>query len=100
MIDSLAQVSGVGAVRHLDCRVAGQCHAGSRAGLVVGQFRCGIEAGGGPELFVKAPVLILQAGELHPLEQGQAPGSDRKDNQQPNDRVLDGFKRRSDEVHG
>jgi hypothetical protein len=66
----------------------------------MGQFSGGIEAGGSPEVFMKFAVLGLQAGELHALQQGQAPGGHGKKDQQPDDGVFDGFERGCNQVHG
>ena len=100
MVDGVSKVSGLLGVRHLDRGITGLGNTGSGTWCSAGQFCCGVEAGGGPELLEEATVLAFQTAELHAFEQEQAPGGDRENNQQPDDRVFDGFKRGSDQVHG
>ena len=100
VIDCLAQVGGMRVLWHPDRDVTGQGDASGGARLAKGQLSGGIETGSGPEVFMEFVVLGLQAGELHALEQGQAPGRDREDNQQPDDGVFNGFEGGCNQVHG
>ena len=99
MVDGVSKVSGLLGIRHLDRGITGLGNTGSGTRRGAGQFGCGVEAGGGPELLEEAAVLAFKAAELHAFEQEQAPRGDRENNQQPDDRVFDGFKRGSDQVH-
>jgi hypothetical protein len=67
MVDRLTEI-GVLVIADLDRCITGQCHPGGGAGLVVGQFGGRVEAGSGPEVFMKFTVLAPQPGELHALE--------------------------------
>ncbi|MNZ74669.1 hypothetical protein D3C78_931220 [compost metagenome] len=92
MVDRLAQVA-LAVVLDADGAETGLGHAGRRAGLGVGQCGSAVQAGGAPEQLQELAVLTLQAAELHGLEQRQAPGDDGEADQQPDDRVFDGFQR-------
>ena len=92
VIDRLAQIRSVGGIAHLDRGIASLGYTGGGARLGVGEFGGRVEARCRPELFVKLAILGLEATELHALEQGQAPGGDRKGHQQPDHRAFDGFK--------
>ncbi len=56
----LTQVGGLVAFRHLDRSVASQCHSGSGARLVLGQFGGGVETGGSPEAFMELSSWVLR----------------------------------------
>lgn len=92
MVDRLGQV-GLAVVLHLDRGEAGSGHAGAGALLVLRLLAGGVEAGGAPELLLELAVLALLPGELHALDQGQAPGDHGKADQQPDDGAFDGFER-------
>jgi len=92
VIDRLAQVRRVWGFAHLDRGVAGLGHAGSGTRLGLRQLGSRVETRRRPELFMELAILRLEATELHALEQGQAPGGDRKNHQQPDHRAFDGFK--------
>ncbi|MNR39488.1 hypothetical protein D3C85_1577010 [compost metagenome] len=92
MVDRLAQVGGMGRLTDLNGGVTGLGDPGGSAGLAIAQFRSRVEARCRPELLVEPAVLGLEPGELRALDQGQAPGSDGKNHQQPDHRAFDGFK--------
>ncbi|MNJ28442.1 hypothetical protein D3C77_229790 [compost metagenome] len=91
MVDGLAQVAGLTRFADGNGGVTGLSHPGGSAWLGFAQFCSGIQTGGGPELLVKAFVLVLQAHKLHAFDQGQTPGDDREAHQQPDHRAFDGF---------
>ena len=92
VVDRLAQVNGVRRNTDLDRGITGLGNTGGGAGVGFAQFGGRIETRRRPELLVELAILGLEAAELHALEQGQAPGGDGKNHQQPDHRAFDGFK--------
>lgn len=94
MVDGVSKVSGLLSVRHLDRGITGLGNTGSgtrRAVLASSAAESRLVAAQNCEQ--EAAVLAFKAAELHAFEQEQAPSGDRENNQQPDDRVFDGFKR-------
>lgn len=99
MIDGMAQVIGLAWLPDGNRRVACLGHPGGGAGQIVAGLGCRIEARGRPELLMEAPILVLQAHELHDLDQGQRPGGHGKTNQQPDDGAFNGFEWGCQQAH-
>ena len=100
VIDRLAQV-GLRLFVDLNGRVARLRNPGRCTGLFLGQMGGRIKARCRPELLVKLAILPFEPSELQAFEQCQPPGGDGKQDEQPDDRVLDGSEGRfCQKIHG